>query len=169
MQAFPRLVHCAFPGLVHYLYIWSAQAWETLGNYHAYCCACIHGYLLFYFTGSIGAHGSYIESAWPIHINDLNCTGSEESVWECPHNGIERYSCNHRQDASVMCQGMYIHVCTISKPQLSNKKHVGMIDRGLMVFTVAMPQALMNLDVFAKKARNTSTDKGYKVQPMFQP
>ena len=58
-----------------------------------------------YFIGSIGAQGSYTESVWPIYINDLNCTGSEESVWECPHNGIEGYSCNHRQDASVMCQG----------------------------------------------------------------
>ena len=58
-----------------------------------------------FFIGSISAQGSYREGAWPIHINDLNCTGSEESVWECPHNGIEGYSCNHYQDASVMCQG----------------------------------------------------------------
>ena len=63
------------------------------------------------FIGSIGAHGSYTESAWPIYINDLNCTGSEESVWECPHNGIKGYLCNHRQDASVMCQG----TCTKSQ------------------------------------------------------
>ena len=26
-------------------------------------------------------------------------------MWECPHNGIEGYSCNHYQDASVICQG----------------------------------------------------------------
>ena len=32
-------MHCAFIRLVHYLYMWSAQAWETLGNYHVYCCA----------------------------------------------------------------------------------------------------------------------------------
>ena len=68
---------------------------EYTGIYYLMCC----------YVGSIGAHGSYTESAWPIYINDLNCTGSEESVWECPHNGIEGYSCNHRQDASVMCQG----------------------------------------------------------------
>ena len=59
-----------------------------------------------FYTGSIAATGSYTESSKPVYINDLNCTGSEESVWECPHNGIERYSCNHRQDASVMCQGI---------------------------------------------------------------
>ena len=57
------------------------------------------------YAGSISAQGSYTEGVWPIYINDLNCTGSEESVWECPHNGIEGYSCNHYQDASVMCQG----------------------------------------------------------------
>ena len=42
VQAFPTLVHFAFSRLVHYLYIWSAQAWETLGNYHVYCCVLFH-------------------------------------------------------------------------------------------------------------------------------
>ena len=61
--------------------------------------------VLYFYAGSIAATGSYTEHLNPILINDLNCTGSEESVWECPYNGIEGYSCNHRQDASVMCQG----------------------------------------------------------------
>ena len=56
-------------------------------------------------TGAIPLTGWYTERLKAIHINDLNCTGSEESVWECPHNGIEGYSCNHYQDASVICQG----------------------------------------------------------------
>ena len=50
-------------------------------------------------------YGKYTEGVWPIHINDLNCTGNEKSVWECPHNGIKGYSCYHRGDASVICQG----------------------------------------------------------------
>lgn len=54
--------------------------------------------------GAAAIQGSYTEGVLPIHINDLNCTGSEESVWECPHNGIAGYSCNHYQDASVICQ-----------------------------------------------------------------
>ena len=57
------------------------------------------------FQGAIAAQRSYTEGVLPIHINDLNCTGSEERVWECPHNGIVGYSCNHYSDASVMCQG----------------------------------------------------------------
>ena len=57
-------------------------------------------------SGAIAAQGSYTERVWPSHINDLNCTGNEESVWECPRNGIVGYMCNRYQDASVMCQGM---------------------------------------------------------------
>lgn len=44
----------------------------------------------------------------PIHIYDLNCTGNEERVWECPHNGIEGYSCGYnRDDARLLCSGKY--------------------------------------------------------------
>ena len=62
-------------------------------------------YLILCHSGAIAAQGSYTEGVWHVHINDLNCTGSEQRVLECPHNGIVGYSCNHRQDASVMCQG----------------------------------------------------------------
>ena len=48
------------------------------------------------------------ESVWPVYMNDVNCTGSEESIWDCPHNGITGYSCNHREDASVICHGKKI-------------------------------------------------------------
>ena len=72
----------------------------------------VHFSTCWHTPGSQALYGSYTESVWPIHINDLNCTGSEESVWECPHNGIVGYSCNHRQDASVVCQGESLRACT---------------------------------------------------------
>ena len=79
-------------------------------NYDAprvHCLLLLHPVFIHYCCtpGSQAVYRRYTEGAWPIHINDLNCTGSEESVWECPHNGIKRYSCYHRQDASVICQG----------------------------------------------------------------
>ena len=52
---------------------------------------------------------SYTERTWPIHINDLNCSGSEETIWNCPHNGLISYSCNHNDDAAVSCQSEYIY------------------------------------------------------------
>ena len=64
------------------------------------------------FNKPIGASAltnSYTESTWPIHINDLNCSGSEESIWNCPHNGLISYSCSHYDDAAVSCQSEYIY------------------------------------------------------------
>ena len=64
------------------------------------------------FNKTIGASAltnSYTESTWPIHINDLNCSGSEESIWNCPHNGLIGYSCSHYDDAAVSCQSEYIY------------------------------------------------------------
>ena len=47
---------------------------------------------------------AYTEGTWYVHINDLNCTGNESSIFDCPMNGIPRYSCDHHDDASVICQ-----------------------------------------------------------------
>ena len=67
-------------------------------------------FVCLFFTGSSivpFSTSTYTENALPIHIYDLNCTGSEESLWECPHNGIEGYSCGRRRDdARLICYGM---------------------------------------------------------------
>ena len=58
------------------------------------------------FNSIIGASAltnAFVEGNWYVHINDLNCTGSEESIWDCPHNGLNKY-CYHYKDASVICQ-----------------------------------------------------------------
>ena len=59
------------------------------------------------FLVSIGASaltGAFVETTWNAHINDLNCTGNEQSIWDCPHNGLNDYSCRIYDDASVICQ-----------------------------------------------------------------
>ena len=100
--------------------IHTASGKLTASTYILYC------YLLLHFIGSQAVYGEYTEDAWPIHINDLNCTGSEKSVWECPHNGIEGYSCNHRQDASVICQGTsYIGYASFYSLAYSSSAHAG--------------------------------------------
>ena len=63
--------------------------------------------IIFNNTGAIAGRGSYTEGIWPFHIVDLNCTGSEGTIWECPHNGLYGvYTCGHTNDASVICQGL---------------------------------------------------------------
>ena len=41
----------------------------------------------------------------PVHINDLNCTGNEESVFDCPHNSLATCS-QYSVDAAIICQGI---------------------------------------------------------------
>ena len=55
-------------------------------------------------TGATALTNAYTEGTWYIHIRDLNCTGNEASVWDCPQNGLTGYSCYHYDDASVICQ-----------------------------------------------------------------
>ena len=49
----------------------------------------------------------------PVHITDLKCTGDEESVWECNHNGLEDHRfihvCPNTHDATVACQEGELH------------------------------------------------------------
>ena len=48
----------------------------------------------------------YGERTWPVHIIDINCTGLESSIWDCPHNAIQNYDCRSRyRDAAVTCVG----------------------------------------------------------------
>ena len=54
--------------------------------------------------GASAIRDRYTEGAWYIHINDLNCTGTESSLWDCPMNGLKKYSCNHYDDSAVVCQ-----------------------------------------------------------------
>ena len=57
--------------------------------------------------GAIAISGSYSYSQIPIHINDLNCSGSEEEVGHCPHNTLVLSQC---YPASVVCQAPYSKV-----------------------------------------------------------
>ena len=62
-----------------------------------------------FIKGAIPGSGSYISYAWPFGIIDLNCTGEEDSVWNCSYNGtVDYYTCPSNHDASIICQGTYI-------------------------------------------------------------
>ncbi|XP_019858476.1 PREDICTED: fibroblast growth factor receptor 2-like isoform X1 [Amphimedon queenslandica] len=42
--------------------------------------------------------------AGPIHLDEVVCTGSEETILNCSHSGIGINDCNHDADVSVHCQ-----------------------------------------------------------------
>ena len=57
-------------------------------------------------AGAIATQGFFATSQlnWPFHITDINCTGSERTVWDCSHNAL--VTCRQSQKASVRCQGI---------------------------------------------------------------
>uniref|UniRef100_A0A1X7V0V9 SRCR domain-containing protein n=1 Tax=Amphimedon queenslandica TaxID=400682 RepID=A0A1X7V0V9_AMPQE len=72
--------------------------------------------------GATAIINSFTESVWYVHINDLNCTGTEESLWDCPMNGINDYSCNNQDDSAVICQlpGVINSSCTSGDLRLTD-------------------------------------------------
>jgi len=49
----------------------------------------------------------YMYTSLPVHIIDINCTGEEETIWDCPQNNltIDDTMCDSGQDALIQCQG----------------------------------------------------------------
>ena len=65
-------------------------------------------YLFITGASSVGSHPEYINN---IHIYDINCTGTESSISDCPHGSIQSHDlCQQSNDAYIRCKGMYVHV-----------------------------------------------------------
>ena len=64
--------------------------------------ACMHAANI----GAIALRGRWTESVLDTFLFSLNCSGSEDSVWECPHGSVnDGYTCDGTQDAAVICRG----------------------------------------------------------------
>ncbi|XP_072176515.1 scavenger receptor cysteine-rich domain-containing protein DMBT1-like [Diadema setosum] len=43
----------------------------------------------------------------PIYLDDVGCNGYEDSIFDCPHNGIGNHDCGHYEDIGVRCYSYY--------------------------------------------------------------
>ena len=58
----------------------------------------------FLFIGSIAMTNSYYSGAVTVDIIDLNCTGSEDTIWDCPSNALlGQYACSSTYYAGIAC------------------------------------------------------------------
>ena len=39
----------------------------------------------------------------PIHLDDVHCTGEEESLFQCHHNGVGVHDCRGTDGVSAIC------------------------------------------------------------------
>ena len=49
----------------------------------------------------------------PIHLDELQCLGSEDTLLNCTHSGIGDHDCTHSEDVGIICQrslGRVMHV-----------------------------------------------------------
>ena len=57
------------------------------------------------FERSLAAHccAAFGQGSGSIWLDDLACNGSEYSLTNCSHNGLESHNCSHGKDAGVVC------------------------------------------------------------------
>ena len=68
------------------------------------------------FPGAVAAHGSayFGQGTGPIWLNDVGCSGSEHTLDNCHSNPRGNNTCDHSEDAGVVCQSECIS-CTIAR------------------------------------------------------
>ncbi|KAG3292461.1 antigen WC1.1-like [Ictidomys tridecemlineatus] len=73
------------------------DSWD-LSDAHVVCRQLGCGVAL---EATISAH--FGEGSGPIWLDELNCTGEEAHVWQCPSQGWGQHNCSHKEDAGVIC------------------------------------------------------------------
>ncbi|CAI9614283.1 unnamed protein product [Staurois parvus] len=53
---------------------------------------------------------TYGQGNGPIILDDVNCRGDEDFLWNCPHQGFTIHNCNHGEDAGVHCSDMVLRL-----------------------------------------------------------
>ena len=59
-------------------------------------------------------NGIFSPGTGPIFLDEVNCSGDETNLGDCPHIGIGFHDCDHNEDAGVICpQGWisYMQTC----------------------------------------------------------
>ena len=72
---------------------------HQIGHENTFLSCFHHAYTAVYHDANFG------EGSGQIWMDNVNCTGLESSLIECPQNILGSHNCGHSEDAGVRCQG----------------------------------------------------------------
>ncbi|NWW08419.1 LOXL3 oxidase, partial [Oreocharis arfaki] len=64
----------------------------------------------------------------PIHLNEVQCRGTEKSLWNCPFRNITQEDCKHTEDAAVRCNIPYMGYETLIRLSGGRSRFEGRVE-----------------------------------------
>ena len=61
--------------------------------------------MLGYGTPSIIITENFGDGEGDINMDQVQCIGTEESIFDCDHNGCKSHNCDHNEDVGIVCNG----------------------------------------------------------------
>ncbi|XP_069601079.1 lysyl oxidase homolog 3 isoform X3 [Ranitomeya imitator] len=64
----------------------------------------------------------------PVHMNEVKCTGNEQSLFDCHYKNITQEDCKHSEDASVKCNIPYMGYDKVIRLAGGRSQHEGRVE-----------------------------------------